>query len=152
MLHWQYELPNEVDHALEWRNRRGNQVNDILPHRKLRKIQKFKNRSSQRQCLVRCRHEYWAFSVIVKTSRRFVPSCSVNSAHDADKAAAESSRRRYKLGKCSTIFLFVLLSLEIIEPVSIWTIWRDRGVPLRERRKVANQATEKKIQACACYH
>ena len=39
--------------------------------------------------------------------------------HYADKATAKSSRLHYKLGKCSTIFLFVLLSLEIIEPVSI---------------------------------
>ena len=39
--------------------------------------------------------------------------------HYAYKGTAESSRLHYKLGKCSTIFLFVLLSLEIIEPVSI---------------------------------
>ena len=41
--------------------------------------------------------------------------------HHTDKAAAKakSSRLHSKLGKCSTIFLFVLLSLEIIEPVSI---------------------------------
>ena len=39
--------------------------------------------------------------------------------HCTDKATAKSSRLHNKLGKCSTIFLFVLLSLEIIEPVSI---------------------------------